>query len=251
MSKLTRFRQDNGLKRWEQWTEWPFLVFGLVFLIVILLPLATPLSPQTQAFLDLINWLLWAVFATDYLVRLWLAIDRWHFIKTHVFDLIIVVVPAFRAFRIVRLVSLLLVTLRRARDLNYLVLPVYVGTITAVLIGVAAVLVYDAEGADPDSPIGSLGDSLWWAFTTVTTVGYGDEYPITPLGRTFGVLLMISGIALIGSLTASTAAWLTNTRRSAEQHAGGVDNAQLLAEIQALRAEVLDLRTTQRSEFGS
>ena len=242
MSRLSKFRAHGGLARWERWMEWPLLILGLLFLVVILLPLATPLSPETLTFLDWVNWTLWAAFAIDYFVRLYLALERWHFVKTHVLDLIIVVVPAFRALRVLRLISVLLVSLRRARDLNYLVLPVYVGVITAVLVGVSAVLVYDAEGTNPDSPISTLGDAVWWAFTTVTTVGYGDEYPVTPLGRTLGVLLMLSGIALIGSLTASAAAWLTNTRREAEHESAGTDNADILAEIRALRAEVVLLR---------
>ena len=242
MSRLSKFRAHGGLARWERWMEWPLLILGLLFLVVILLPLATPLSPETLTFLDWVNWALWTAFAIDYFVRLYLALERWHFVKTHVFDLIIVVVPAFRALRVLRLISVLLVSLRRARDLNYLVLPVYVGVITAVLVGVSAVLVYDAEGTNPDSPISTLGDAVWWAFTTVTTVGYGDEYPVTPLGRTLGVLLMLSGIALIGSLTASAAAWLTNTRREAEHESAATDNADILAEIRALRAEVVLLR---------
>ena len=242
MSRLSEFRANGGLARWQHWSEWPLLILGLLFLVIILLPLATPLSSTTQTFLDWSNWALWAVFAVDYFVRLYLAPERWHFVKTHILDLIIVVVPAFRALRVLRLISVLLVSLRRARDLNYMVLPVYVGAITAVLIGVSSVLVYDAEATNPDSPISTLGDAVWWAFTTVTTVGYGDEYPITPLGRTLGVLLMLSGIALIGSLTASAAAWLTNTRREAEQESAGTDNAEILAEIRALRAEVADLR---------
>lgn len=242
MSALGDFRQNNGLRKWERWTEWPLLILGLLFLVVILLPLATPLSQSTETFLDWLNWILWAVFAVDYFVRLYLAMERWHFVKTHVLDLVIVVVPTFRALRVLRLISVLTVSLRRARDLNYLVLPVYVGAITAVLVGVSAVLVYDAEGTNPDSPITTLGDAVWWAFTTVTTVGYGDEYPVTPLGRTLGVLLMMSGIALIGSLTASAAAWLTNTRRDAEEVSQATDNAELLAEIRALRAEVAGLR---------
>ena len=242
MSRLSEFRANGGLARWHHWSEWPLLILGLLFLVIILLPLATPLSSTTQTFLDWSNWALWAVFAVDYFVRLYLAPERWHFVKTHILDLIIVVVPAFRALRVLRLISVLLVSLRRARDLNYMVLPVYVGAITAVLIGVSSVLVYDAEATNPDSPISTLGDAVWWAFTTVTTVGYGDEYPITPLGRTLGVLLMLSGIALIGSLTASAAAWLTNTRREAEQESAGTDNAEILAEIRALRAEVADLR---------
>ena len=240
---IADFRRNDGLKRWERWTEWPLLAMGLLFLLVILLPLAAPLNAQTQAVLDWLNWGLWTLFAIDYVVRLFLALDRWRFVRTHVLDLIIVVVPAFRALRLLRLVSVFIVFLRRSRELPYLVLPLYVAAITVLLIGVSAVLVYDTEAGNSDSPISSLGDAVWWAFTTVTTVGYGDEYPVTPMGRALGVLLMLSGITLLGSLTASAAAWLTNTRRSSEDE---VTNTALLAEIKALRAEVDELRGQPR-----
>lgn len=248
MSRLTDFRQDNGLKRWERWTEWPLLILGLAFLVVTLLPLAAPISPEAQSVLDWLNWTLWAAFAIDYFTRLWLAIDRWHFVKTHILDLIIVAVPPFRLLRLLRLISIFVVFVRRSRDLPYLVLPLYVGAITAILVGVSAVLVFDAEGTNPDSPINTLGDAVWWAFTTVTTVGYGDEYPVTPLGRTLGVFLMLSGITLLGSLTASAAAWLTNTRRTSED---AVTNEALMAELKALRDEVAHLRTPPSSGGAS
>ena len=57
------------------------------------------------------------------------------------------------------------------------------------------------------SNIKNFGDGLWWAVTTVTTVGYGDRYPTTTEGRFLAVLLMIMGISLVGVITASVAAW--------------------------------------------
>jgi voltage-gated potassium channel len=242
MTAITGFRERDGLGRWERWTEWPLLVAGLFFLVVILLPLATPLPPSTLVGLEWLNWTLWAVFAVDYVTRLWLSLNRWQFAKTHILDLVVVAVPALRFLRVLRLVSVLLVFLRRSREVPYLVLPLYVAGFTAILIAVSAVLVYDTEAGVPGSPITTLGDAVWWAFTTVTTVGYGDTYPVTPIGRTLGVFLMLSGITLLGSVTASAAAWLTNTnatRGTAEEEA---DMSMLLGEIRALRAEVHALR---------
>lgn len=237
--KLTTFRENDGLERWERWTEWPLLALGLIFLVAVLLPLASPLSAQAEEAISTANWLLWGVFALDYFIRLWLSRERWHFVKTHLPDLIIVAVPPFRALRLLRLISIFLVFTRRARSAPYLALPLYVAAVTATLIGVSAVLIYDAEAGEQGAPIATLGDALWWAFTTVTTVGYGDEYPITPLGRFLGVVLMLSGITLLGSLTASAAAWLTNTRRTDVDE---VTNADLMRELRALRAEVEELR---------
>jgi voltage-gated potassium channel len=224
-------------------------MLGLLFLVVLLLPLARPLDQRTQDLLDFANWFLWGIFAIDYAARLWLAIDRAHFARTHILDLFIVIVPPFRLLRLVRLISVFLVLLRRASDVPFFVIPIYVAAITAILVGVSAVLVYDAESTNPDSPISTLGDAVWWAVTTVTTVGYGDEYPTTPLGRVLGSMLMFCGISLLGSLTASAAAWLTTRfRRSDEEvnDASGMTH-KMFEELKALRSEVFELRAELRN----
>lgn len=74
-------------------------------------------------------------------------------------------------------------------------------------IGVGALAVFDAERGSAKANITSYGDAVWWACTTVTTVGYGDLYPTTLEGRLVAVLLMLVGIALIGSVTAAMASW--------------------------------------------
>lgn len=250
MKKLRNFRQHNGLAIWEDRTRWIMLGLGLLFLLAVLLPLAAPIPEQSRNLISAINWTLWGVFAFDYFFRLWLALNRWKFVRTHILDLIIVVVPPFRALRILRLISILLVFLRRAREMPYLVLPLYVAAITTVLIGSSAVFVFDLESTNPDSPISTLGDALWWAFTTVTTVGYGDEYPVTGLGRTLGVFLMLSGITLLGSLTASAAAWLTNTNKGSSEQGAAADEHLLLKEIQELKAEISELKFALRGLEG-
>ena len=80
---------------------------------------------------------------------------------------------------------------------------------TAVLsIGLGAVTVLDVERGDSDANITTFGDALWWAATTVTTVGYGDRYPVTLEGRLIAFALMLVGISVVGVVTASVAAWL-------------------------------------------
>lgn len=79
---------------------------------------------------------------------------------------------------------------------------------------------------------------MWWAVTTVTTVGYGDRYPITVEGRFVAVGLMISGIALIGVVTASFATWLIDRVRQVEAES----RAATAADVNTLRAEMIALR---------
>ena len=72
---------------------------------------------------------------------------------------------------------------------------------------IAAIQITISERSVEGSNIKTFSDGLWWAVTTVTTVGYGDRYPTTSEGRLLAVLLMITGISLVGVITASVAAW--------------------------------------------
>lgn len=84
---------------------------------------------------------------------------------------------------------------------------IYVVSSATLLVLVAGLAVLDAEQNATGANITNIGDGLWWAFVTITTVGYGDFYPITIVGRLIAVGLMIAGIALLGTVTATLAAW--------------------------------------------
>lgn len=88
----------------------------------------------------------------------------------------------------------------------------------------------DAERGQVGATISSFGDAWWWAITTMTTVGYGDRYPVTTTGRFVAVGLMIGGIALLGTVTASLASWLSDRVREDTD-----TNAEILAELRELR----------------
>lgn len=96
---------------------------------------------------------------------------------------------------------------------------------------VAALAVTDAERGQHGGNITSFGDGWWWAITTMTTVGYGDRYPVTTQGRFVAVGLMIGGIALLGTVTATLASWLSDRVRS-ETDA----STEILVELHQLRA---------------
>lgn len=95
-------------------------------------------------------------------------------------------------------------------------------------------------------PITTFADAVWWALTTITTVGYGDTYPVTALGRGVAVFLMIAGIALFGLLTANVAAFFV------EEDAADRTQAELAQINQRIeRIEQLLATLTQRLEEGS
>lgn len=105
----------------------------------------------------------------------------------------------------------------------------------------------DLTRPGPAANITGSGDALWWAATTVTTVGYGDRFPVTATGRAVAVRLMLAGIALLGIVTAALASWLLDRVREVEQEGQAAtlrDVAVLAAEVRALRAELEGARST-------
>lgn len=125
-------------------------------------------------------------------------------------------------------------------------MTVYVAGSCAGLLMFGSLAVLEVERSAPDSGIHNLGDAVWWAFTTMTTVGYGDTAPTTGLGRVLAVALMLSGIALLGVVTANIAAWFIARfeREEADAELQRAALVELTAEVRLLRAEVQRLSGT-------
>jgi voltage-gated potassium channel len=101
---------------------------------------------------------------------------------------------------------------------------VYVVSTVALVGFVSSLAVLEAERDAPNATITTFGDAVWWTLTTISTVGYGDRYPVTLEGRIVAASLMVAGIALLGVVTASIASWFVeNLRRAAEQVAEDVE----------------------------
>lgn len=163
------------------------------------------------------------IFASDYLIRFFIALDKKKFVKENIIDLIAIIPfsSAFRVFRIARLTKLLkLAKILKITRLLIVFTRFYKKTIrffntngfkymiliTMVMILMGGVLIRHAEGM-------SLQDGIWWAFVTSTTVGYGDISPETSLGRVIASVLMIVGIGLIGSLTSTITSYFFNSKK--------------------------------------
>ena len=96
-------------------------------------------------------------------------------------------------------------------------MAVYVGGLSAVVLLVASLAILDAERGREGANIETFGGALWWSVTTVTTVGYGDRFPVTGTGRMIAVALMMAGIALIGVVTATLASWIIDRDQEVEE----------------------------------
>ena len=230
------------LERWDRTAEWPLTAASVLFLAAYAWPILDPdLAPPWRIACDVVAWSTWAAFAVDYVVRLVLAHDRARFVRTHLLDLAVVVLPMLRPLRLLRLITVLSVLNRYAGAALRGRVLTFVGSATVLVMGMAALAVLDAERDHPDANITGFGDAVWWSFATVTTVGYGDRFPVTTTGRAIAAGLMLVGIALLGTVTASVASWLVQTVQQVEDESEAAtrrDVAALRAEIAALRQEL-------------
>jgi len=230
---------DSRVTRWEKQSEWPLAVAAAIFLAAYAWPILDPsLEHPWHRLCDIVDYVVWAIFALDYVLRLLLADQRGHYAIRHIPDLQVVALPILRPLRLLRLVVLLRILNRRATDSLRGKVAIYVAGATVIVLFCAALAVLDAERRSAHANITTFGDALWWATTTVTTVGYGDRYPVTAEGRFVAVGLMLAGIALIGVVTASFATWLIDRVRDVERDV----EASVAADVAALRTEIAALR---------
>jgi voltage-gated potassium channel len=99
------------------------------------------------------------------------------------------------------------------------------------------------EDQSPDANITTGGDALWWALVTITTVGYGDKYPVTTLGRITGVFVMFAGVGIIGALASILASILVPPPPAKEEDNNAtLDAVALRQELAQVRIEMAALR---------
>jgi voltage-gated potassium channel len=210
--------------------------------------LSRPHGQEAHA-LDVATWIVWSLFVVDYIIRLSLAPDRRRWFVRHLFDLLIVALPLMRPLRLLRLVVLVGALQKAVGDAVRGRILIYTITGVVLLVYVASLAIVDQERGRPGAKINTFGNAVWWAISTVTTVGYGDQYPITVLGRVIAVLLMIGGISLIGVVTASLASWIVQRvaeTDSASQAATAAHIDELRSEIRTLAEELRSARSAGR-----
>jgi voltage-gated potassium channel len=250
----------EALERFERQTAWPMLVLSVAIIPLLLVPWLLELSPGTEAMFLGIDWIIWALFAAEYLVRLYLAPGKWLFVRSNLIDLAVVLVPFLRPLRVARSVRMLRLlrlavlgtlfgralktataVLRRA-NLGYTLLIV-----TVVTIG-AGLLVAELERGSSDADIRTPAEGLWWAITTVTTVGYGDGVPVTPAGRAVAVVLMLVGVGVFGLLAAALASFLIERGPRSDQKVSTADLHEIISRLDRLERMLVAQQSTSGVE---
>jgi voltage-gated potassium channel len=228
---------ETKLQRWERYAEWPLAAAALLFLALFSdQVLARPQGPHAHV-LWLVSWAIWGLFVLDYGVRLCLASNRRRWFVHHLLDFAIVALPLLRPLRLLRLLVLIEVLQKAVGDAFRGRIVVYTVSGVLLLIYTASLAVFDKERYQHGATINSFGKALWWSITTVTTVGYGDVYPVTNTGRVVAVLLMVGGISLVGVVTAALASWIIQTVSEEET----MSQAATAAHIEELRGEIREL----------
>ncbi len=232
---------QTNLQRWERHAEWPLAAAALLFLSVFSVQVLVRPQGHEAYVLWAVDWTIWGVFILDYVPRLCLASNRWRWFLHHLLDFAIVALPLLRPLRLLRLLVLIELLQRAVGDAFRGRIVVYTVSGVLLLIYTASLAVFDKERYQHGATINSFGKALWWSITTVTTVGYGDVYPVTNTGRVIAVLLMIGGISLVGVVTAALASWIIQgvaEEETASQVATAAHIDELRSEIRELAQEV-------------
>jgi len=242
------------LQRLEDWLETPMIIFGFIWLAILVVELIAGTSP----FLEVLATVIWIIFVIDFLVRLVLAPEKVAYLKRNWLTIPALAVPALRVFRIARVVRILSVTraargmrlfrvvsslnrgsralarTMRRRGLGYALAL----TVIVVVAGAAGMYAFEQD-ASGGGYFATFGSSLWWTAMVMTTMG-ADTFPVTAEGRLLCLLLALYAFVVFGYATASLATFFL--ARDAEDDAGELASARavalLTAELQMLRAEL-------------
>jgi voltage-gated potassium channel len=187
-------------------------IYELILAGIIIFSLMVDL-PKHEDFV--LGWFVWGLFAADYVIRFFLSKQKWEFVKSHPIELLALIpfdhlFRTIRLIRLVRLVRLILVVKRNNSILDLLIEKYRLDKLFVTVIALLFLTAIPMTWIEPN--FHSYGDALWWTVVTTTTVGYGDLFPETNVGRIIASVLMFVGIGLIGVVTGTVASIFSNKK---------------------------------------
>ena len=227
----------RAINWWTKLSPTFLQVLGVIFLAGYAWPIINPnLSPALHSLCNWTLFVIWVFFAFDYFARLSIADDKRLFVRKNLLDLAAVALPFLPLLRAIRALAAVTVLSRRNRGSRSQQVTTSVVTLAFATWFVAGLAVTEAERHVDGSNIQGVGDGWWWAITTMATVGYGDTYPVSTQGRIVGTALMIMGVALLGTITASIASNFNST--DSEDSSNGTSSA---SEVDDLKKRIDEL----------
>ena len=229
----------RAINWWTKLSPTSLQVLGVIFLAGYAWPIINPnLSPALHSLCNWTLFVIWVFFAFDYFARLSIADDKRLFVRKNLLDLAAVALPFLPLLRAIRALAAVTVLSRRNRGSRSQQVTTSVVTLAFATWFVAGLAVTEAERHVDGANIQGVGDGWWWAITTMATVGYGDTYPVSPQGRLVGMSLMIMGVALLGTITASIASNFNMTNN--EDLADGKSSA---SDLDSLKKRIAELES--------
>jgi len=223
------------------------LVLSVYVLAALFIQTVFPLSLETNRLLDRIDFIVCLIFIYDFFFRLYRAQSKLSFLKWGWIDLVSSI-PMFDFLRWGRLVRLVRIfrMLRAFRSTKILLYYLFrnrakstfatVALISIVMVFFSSIAILNLEN-EPESNIRTPSDALWWSFVTITTVGYGDKFPITHEGRIVAAFLMTAGVGLFGTFTAFVASFFMEVQQKKEED----EIHKLIEEVRLLRERIESL----------
>ena len=213
------------------------VLLSVYVVIALFLETLVKLTPATASLLQMIDTLICVVFLVDFGIRFGRAESKAKFMRWGWIDLLasLPMLDALRWGRLIRVIRVLR-AFRSARVFAtfFLRKRAESALATVTTLGIALVIfsslaILNLE-TDQNSNIRTPGDALWWSLTTITTVGYGDRYPVTTEGRVIAVTLMIAGAALFSTFTAFIATFFMDAPKQNDEMRALVDEVRRLRE---------------------
>lgn len=240
---LSKYRGEKNLAAWEERSSRPMFVASVLYLLAFAAPImSTRIQEPYDGYLNIIQLILWGLFAADYCIRLYLAPRRLYFITHNLMNLAIVLLPAWRIVSFLAMIHL--TTNRQYKRLSELAVKLF--GYTAIFIIMFALAIYSVESSEPGAMIRDLPTAYWWTFTTLATVGYGDVYPITGIGRVIAVVVMLYGVGMVAVATGALASWIIEKIGGREEQ----EYPATKADVDDLRQEISELRALLAREYA-
>jgi voltage-gated potassium channel len=224
-------------------------ILSIYALVALLVQSLVPLTPEAITLIERVDLYVCVVFLADFFVNLHRAPSKRAFLKWGWIDLVssVPMLDVFRAGRAIRVIRIFR-TLRALRSTNNILnhfLRNRKGTSFASIITISFLLLIFGSIAmlqfetSAEANIKTPVDALWWAYTTITTVGYGDKFPVSIEGKIVAAILMTMGVGLFGTFTGFIASLFVEP----DHHEEKVNLEHLTLAIQALSAQVQSLES--------